>query len=121
MPVAQWGADDQHRQQVGRGCDDFPKGAFDVVEQEVLQDDVLDGVPGQRQLGEYGHRDAVVVACAGQPQNRRGIGRRIADGGVVRACGDADKTLAVAVVEVHRPSIVACRVSRWGRRVECRL
>ncbi len=81
--------------------------SLDGVEQQVLQHDVLDRVPGQRQLREDGHGDAVVVAFARQPQNRLGIGRRIADRDLMGARGDTDKPLAVSVVKVHRPSIVA--------------
>ena len=55
LPVAQRGTDDQDRQQIGRGRDDLENGVFDVVEQEVLQHDVLDRVPGQRQLREDRH------------------------------------------------------------------
>ena len=101
VPVAQRRADHQHRQQIG-GCDhDVEQGVLDRVEQRILQQDVLDRVARQRQLGEDRQRHAVVVALARQPQDRRGVGRRVADRGVVRARGDPDKTLAVAVVEIH--------------------
>ena len=107
MSVAQRSADHQHGQQIGRSGDDIDQGVLDGVQQHVLQQDVLDGVAGQRQLGENGQRDTVVVALPGQPQNRVGVGRGVADRRVVCARGDAGKALAVGVVEVHCPSIVA--------------
>ena len=107
MPVTQRGADHQHRQQIGRSGDDIDQGVLDGVQQHVLQQDVLDGVAGQRQLGENGERDTVVVALPGQPQNRVGVGRGVADRRMVCARGDAGKALAVGVIEVHCPSIVA--------------
>jgi hypothetical protein len=107
MPIAQRGTDNQHRQQVSRSGDDVGQGILDGVQQHVLQQDVLDGIPGQRQLRENGHRDAVVVAQLSKPEHRGRVGRRVADRGVVRARGDPGKPLAVGVVEVHRLSIVA--------------
>ena len=43
--------------------------ALDGVEQTVLQEDVLDGVSRQRQLGKHRKRDTVVVAVARHPQH----------------------------------------------------
>ena len=117
VPVTQRGADHQHRQQLGGSRDDITQGVLDGVEQHVLQQDVLDGVPGQRQLREDGQGGTVVVALASQPQHRRGIGRRVADRGVVGARGDTGKALAVGVVEIHRPSILAQPVSISGHWV----
>lgn len=117
VPVADGRADHQDRQQLGGGRDDVRDGPVDVVEQQVLQDDVFNGVTGQRQLRENGQRYAVVVALPGHPQDRLGVRRRVTDDGVMRARGDAGKALAVSVVKVHRPSIVASGVSTPRRRV----
>ncbi len=107
MPVAQRGADHQYRQQLGRCGDNVAHGVLDRVQQHVLQQDVLDGVAGQRQFRENGQRHTLVVALAGQPQHRGGVGRGVADRGVMSARGDPGKPLVVDVVEVHRSSIVA--------------
>ena len=72
-----------------------------------MQQDVLDGITGQRQLGEDRQGDTVLVALAGQPQHRGGIGRGITDRGVMGARGDADKPVVISRIEVHRPSILA--------------
>ena len=122
VPVAQRSADHQHRQQVGGSGDDVAHGILDRVQQHVLQQDVLDGVAGQRQLRENGQCHAVVVALPGQPQHRGGVGRGVADRRVVRARGDPGKPLAVDVVEVHRSSIVAFDGLVWrlsGAQIRC--
>ena len=49
--------------------------AFGRVQQRVLQQDVLDRVPGQRQLREDREPDALVGALARHPQHRRGVRR----------------------------------------------
>lgn len=117
VSVAQRRAYHQHRQQVGGGRDDVEQRIFDGVEQRVLQQDVLDRVAGQRQLGKYGQRHRVVVAFAGHPQNRLGVGRGVPDRGVVCAGGDPHKPVAVGRVEVHCPHILARPVSIPGHRV----
>lgn len=99
VPVADGRADHQDRQQLGGGRDDVRDGPVDVVEQQVLQDDVFNGVTGQRQLRENGQRYAVVVALPGHPQDRLGVRRGVTDDGVMRARGDAGKALAVSVVK----------------------
>ena len=81
-------------------------GLLDGVEQGVLQQDVLDRVPGQRQLGKNCQRDAVVVAFArpaAEPSAALAAGSPM--DGVVRACGDADEAVAVGGVEVHFPPV----------------
>ena len=107
VSVAQRRADHEHRQQAAGCGDDVEQCGFDGVEQRILQQDVFDGVPRQGQLREDGQGNPVLVALARQPQYRLSVGCRIADRSVLRACGDPDKALAVAVVEVHGPSIVA--------------
>src|SRR5262249_40556361 len=69
---------------------------------------------GQRQLREHSHCDTVVVALPGESQHRRGVGRGVADRGVMRARGNPGKPLVVDVVEVHGPPIVACPRSFSG-------
>ena len=103
--------------------DQLVEGVLDGVEQGVLQQDVLDRVAGQRQLGEHGQPDALVVAFAGQPQHRFGVRRRVGQRRVVGARGHPHEAVPVGGVEVH-DSIVAkrdaaCRLPvstayRWG-------
>ena len=60
--MPQWGAHDDEGEQLGGGLGDGDDGVVDGLEQDVLQEQVVDGVAGQRQLGEERHRDALVVA-----------------------------------------------------------
>ena len=62
--VHERGPDDQHGQQVGRGLDELGDSGVDARQQGVLHQQVVDGVPAQRQLGEQRDRDALVVARA---------------------------------------------------------
>ncbi|MDQ6430147.1 hypothetical protein NUJ47_08750 [Mycobacterium sp. XDR-29] len=59
------------------------------------------------------------MACTGHVQYRRGVGRRVTDGGVVSAGGNAHEPVLVGGVKVHRPFIVAQRRqnARITRRV----
>ena len=50
-------ADDEHRQQVGARLDDLGERLLHRVEQRVLEEEVVDGVAAQAQLGEHRHRD----------------------------------------------------------------
>ena len=107
VPVAQRGTDDQDRRQISRTGHDVGQGRLDRVQQRVLQQDVLDRVAGQGQLGEHHQRHALVLAVAGHPQHRLGVARRIGNGGPQRARRDPEKAMAVGraeVCRVHEPS-----------------
>ena len=63
--LAQGRADDEEGQQVGAGLDDAREGLLDVVEQNVLQEEVVDGVAGHAQFRVDGDRDAARVKLCG--------------------------------------------------------
>ena len=85
----------------------------------ILQQDVLDGIARQRQLGENRQTDALVVTLPRHLQHRFGIGRGLTDRGVHGARGDPEKALAIGGIEVHHPplSLVKChkRVTGYQR------
>ena len=64
-PVPQRRADDDHRQQVGAGPHDLVQALVHGVEHGVLAEQVVDGVPGERKLGEQRDRDTRVGQRAG--------------------------------------------------------
>ena len=101
--VHERGPDDEHREQVGRPGRDLHDGRLDALEHGVLQEEVVDGVAAQAQLGEHRHGDAVVVAGAGLLEHgarvRGGVGDRDRD----RARRDPGESLGVGRVEVHGP------------------
>ena len=88
VPVADRQPDDQHRQHLGRSLDHGGERPFGRVQQRILQEDVLDRVTGQRQLGEDREPDAFVGALARDPEHGRGVRGRIADRRAQRAGGD---------------------------------
>ena len=73
VALAQRRADDEHRAQVAARRDHVARWPQDRVEQRVLQDQVVDRVAAQAQLGEDRDRDALVVA---RPRLRRAPSRR---------------------------------------------
>ena len=98
---AQRRADDEHRQQVNRFRDDPGERVLDRAEQAVLQQDVLDRIPGQGQFREDRDRHRVVVAVPGDPQHRLGVGRGIGQHGGVRAGRHPREAVSVGREEVH--------------------
>ena len=80
--VHERGTDDEDRQQVGRALDEVGDGLLDAGEQGVLQQQVVDGVPAQRQLGEQRDRHALLVAGARLLEDGRALaaGSAIATG-----------------------------------------
>ena len=71
------------------------------IEQGILQQDVLDRVPRQRQLREHRERDVVVMALPGRLPHRLRVGGRVRDRGVDRAGGHTDEPMPVGGVEIH--------------------
>ena len=57
-----------HAEQVGAGLDDGPQGFLDGIEQDVLQEEVVDGVSGDAQLRVDADGDAARVKLAGRCQ-----------------------------------------------------
>ena len=105
VAVAQRRADDEHRQQLARGGDDGLQRGLDAVEHRVLQHEVLDRVARQAQLGEHGHRDAVLVAGAREPQDGFRVRGRVGDRHAPRAGGHAREPVLVERAEVHPRSL----------------
>src|SRR5689334_16811465 len=87
-----------------RGFDQGQKPALDRVQQRVLLDEILDGVAGQAELGEYGDRRALVVTGPRRGQDRRRIGGGIGDAGGRDTGRDAGEAVPVDRMEVHRVS-----------------
>ena len=102
-PVAllQRSAHDDHRTQVGGGLGDPGEGVVDRVEQRVLQEQVVDGVAREAQLGEDRERHAVVVEVAQLGDDRVGVALGVDRDDRQRARGDTGETLGPRAVEVH--------------------
>ena len=99
--MPQWGADDDEGEQLGGGLGDGDDGVVDRLEQDVLHQQVVDGVAAQRQLGEEGDGDALVVALLDRARTRSALVAGSASGDGQRARGDPGETLGVRVPEVH--------------------
>ena len=87
VAVPQRRPDDEHRPQVRRRRDQLGDRRLHRVEQRVLQEQVVDRVAGQRELGEDRDRDALLVAArAPAPAPRAAFAARVGDGvGTVQA------------------------------------
>ena len=93
--------DDDRQQRLGRGRDGDDR-AVDLVEQDVLEQQVVDGVAGQAQLGEEGHRDALRVPQPHLLDDRLGVAGRVARGDREGAGRDPREAVAVGRREVRR-------------------
>ena len=107
------GADDQRGHQVRARGDDLGDRLLDGGEQCVLEEEVVDGVAGQAELGEDRHRDAVVVAGVGLLDHLGGVGGRVGQVHRHRAGGDAGEALGVGRVEVHALTLGTGAKHRW--------
>ena len=94
-------AHDQHGHQVGARRDDLRDRVLHAGEQRVLEEEVVDGVARQAELGEHRHRDVVVVAGPRLRDDLGGVGGGIGQVHGQRARGDAREALRVGGVEVH--------------------
>ena len=103
VAVAQRSADHEHRQEVRRRLDDARERDLDLVEHRVLEQQVLDRVPGQAQLREDRDRDALGGALARLADHRFGVGGRVGDRHPRGAGGDAGEAVGVGVAEVGHP------------------
>ena len=97
--------DHDHRQQVGAGGDDLLDPGHHRLEQGVLEEQVVDGVAGQRELGEHRHRDAFVVAQPRLLDHPLRVGSRVGDRDRQRAGGNPREPVGVGGVEVHGVSL----------------
>ncbi len=124
VAVPQRGADDEDGQQVPAALDHGAQGDLDGVQQRVLQQQVLDRVAGQGQLGEHRHGDAVLVAGPALAEDVLRVRRRVGQRGALRARGHARETVPVDRGEPHGEQCPACRPppsrgpppTGWGRR-----
>ncbi len=99
--------DDEHHAEVDGAGDEVGDRLLDRVEHGLLQQQVVDGVAGQGELGEHRDRDAVVGARACLGQHRRGVGPRVRDRRGDRARRDPREALVVRRGEVHGSSLPA--------------
>ena len=99
-PLERRADDDDGPQPGGRLCDPCD-GVVDRVEEGVLQQEVVDGIPRQPELGEDREGDAVVVQLTHLGDDGVGVALRVGDGDGQRAGRDAREALGVGAVEVH--------------------
>ena len=98
---------DDDRQQVGGRCGQLLDGRLDLGQQGVLEQQVVDGVAAQGELGEDRHGHALVMAGAHLGQHRGEIGPRVGHRHRHRARGHAGEALGVRRGEVHARSLGA--------------
>ncbi len=103
--VHERGADDQDGEQICRRLDDVGDGLVHALQQGVLQEQVVGGVAGERQLREDGDGDALLVALAGLGEDGAGVGGGIRERHGDGAGGDPGESLGVRRVELHAPSL----------------
>ncbi len=103
-PVPQWGTRDDHRQQVGAGPNDGVEPLVHGVKNDVLPEQILDGVTGQRQLGEQRDRDAGLRQASADVNDALGITERVGDEDVGGAGCDPGEPVCVQRVERHASS-----------------
>ena len=72
-----------------------------AVEQRVLQQEIIDRVGRERELGEHQNGHAALVARSQHPQDRRGIGGGVSDRDACSAGGNAREAMAIDGVELH--------------------
>ena len=99
--VAQRGADQQQRHQLGRGFQDRGDSGFDSIEQGFLLEQVADGIAGYAKFGEHRQRDGAAVAVLGHAEDRARVGRGIGEGRARGTGRDAGEAVAVEGPEAH--------------------
>ena len=99
--VAQRRADQQQRQQVGRGGDDRVDRRLHRVQQRGLLQQIADRVAGQAEFGEHRQRHRLAVAVARHRQDRLRVRRRIGQRRPGGAGGDTRETVTVKGSETH--------------------
>ncbi len=114
VALAQWGSDDEHGTQVGARLDDRRDRPVDRLEQRVLQEQVVDRVAGQAQLGEERHRDALVVTAARLGKDRLRVGGGVGDRDRQGAGGDPREPVRVGRFEVHTHSVTEQVPAEWA-------
>ena len=90
---AQRRADDQDGKELVRGRDDLGDRRLDLVQERVLQQQVLDGVGRQPQLGKDHDGRAGLVAFGGQPQRLGEIVGGVGDPGARHTARDSHEVV----------------------------
>ncbi len=110
VAVPQRRTDHEHRQQVGGRLDQQAEGLDHLVEHRVLQEEVLDRVAGQGQLGKDRDRGALLRAGPRLGEDALGVRRGVRERDRHRAGGHAGEPMAVGRGEVH-----GCESATKGR------
>ena len=97
---AQGGADDEGGQEVGAGGAQGLDGGEHIGQQDVGQQEVVDGVARQAQLGEGGQADAILGQGAGLVDDGGGVGGRVDGHHRQGDGGDAGEALVVGGEEL---------------------
>jgi hypothetical protein len=92
---------DDHRQQVGAGGDDRVQTLVDGVEHGVLAEQVVQRVPGERELGEHGHGDTGCRQPAADVDHALGVAAGIGDEDIGGARGNPGEAVRVQRVKRH--------------------
>ncbi len=79
------------------------------IQQHVLQQQVLDRIPRQRQLGKHRQRHPLRRAFPSQRQHRRHVGHRIGHRHRRHARGHTDEAVAVRRQELHRAGLLGTK------------
>ena len=118
VAVTKGRTDDEHGKQVLGGLDQALDRRYDRVEHGILQNKVVDRIPGEAQLGEDRDRDRVTVARLGGLENGLRVRRRVGDRDRDRARRDAGEPVAVRALEreAHGPSLSASTSRSHGAR-----
>jgi len=102
-PAADRGSHDDDRAQLGRCLCQVDDRGVDGIEEDVLEEQVVDGVAGERELWEEGDVDAVVMEGLHLLRDPRRVGCRVRHRHRHRARGDAGEAMGVEVAELaHR-------------------
>ena len=88
-------ADDQHRVELARGLDEPGDRALDLVEERILQQQVVDRVGREPELGEDHQDGAGPVAFLGQPQRLRKVVGGVGHPGSRHAAGYAGELVRI--------------------------
>jgi hypothetical protein len=100
--MAQRRTEDEERPQCpARLCQGSDR-PLDAVEERVLEQQVVDRIGGERELGEDRERGALLMRRPGEREDRLGIRGGVGDVRAQRAGGDARETLVIERPERHR-------------------
>ena len=115
VPQTQGRADDEGGQEVCAGGAQGLDGGEHVGQEDIGQEEVVDGVAGQAQLGEGGQADTVVGQGAGLLDDGGGVGSRIDRHHGQGDGGDTGEALVVGGEELDGGSRISHGVGHGGR------